>query len=294
MRLVDTAAAETPRAPQSGTPDAQFTAEALSSRVTRVIDRLDVQMHLVEGEDRALLIDSGFGVGDLRGFVDTLLKREDVPLTVLLTHGHVDHAFGAGAFDDVLMNPADNAVFDTHADLARTVHEQARAEGAVVAPWPDRSAYRPVHPGDVIDLGGVRVEVYDGRGHTPGSLALLLVEERMLVTGDVANQFTFMFMPEATPLEDYRARLVSLEAELAGRYDRVLGSHGTGNLPITVLPDLVALCDRVLHGTDDAQPFTFEHFRGRVARAVDLDNIPDQANLVYDPARLRAPQEAPC
>jgi len=41
------------------------------------------------------------GVGHLKDLVSGLT---DKPLTVLLTHGHVDHANGAPEFDTVLLN----------------------------------------------------------------------------------------------------------------------------------------------------------------------------------------------
>ncbi|MFJ5760653.1 MBL fold metallo-hydrolase [Neobacillus sp. NPDC093182] len=53
-------------------------------------------MYLVEGTVRAALIDTGTGVGDLKAYIDNLT---DKPYFVMLTHGHVDHAMGAPAFD---------------------------------------------------------------------------------------------------------------------------------------------------------------------------------------------------
>lgn len=46
-------------------------------------------LYLVIGRQRAILIDAGLGVGHLRAFVENLTS---LPLTVLLTHGHIDHA----------------------------------------------------------------------------------------------------------------------------------------------------------------------------------------------------------
>src|SRR5215207_10158385 len=105
---------------------AEFAAERLTRRVVRISDRLGVLMYLVIGRERAVLIDSGFGVGDLRAFLGALTDR---PLTVLLTHGHVDHAFGAGWFEDVRMHPADREVLETHRTPSAEVVATAVAEG---------------------------------------------------------------------------------------------------------------------------------------------------------------------
>lgn len=49
--------------------------------------------YLLIGEERALLIDCGLGIGDIKGAVE---KITDKPILVVATHGHVDHAGGDG------------------------------------------------------------------------------------------------------------------------------------------------------------------------------------------------------
>ena len=66
-------------------------------------------MYLVEGRDQAALIDTGSGLGFLKAYVE---KLTDKPILVLLTHGHVDHAMGAGEFETVYMNRADDYIYD--------------------------------------------------------------------------------------------------------------------------------------------------------------------------------------
>lgn len=68
-----------------------FKTEKLTSRVTRIQAPGEELMYLVEGEERAALLDTGTGVGHLKPCVD---KLTDKPVSVLITHGHVDHAMG--------------------------------------------------------------------------------------------------------------------------------------------------------------------------------------------------------
>ena len=49
-----------------------------------------VNAFLVEGEERAALIDTGTGVGNLYGVVRELTEK---PLVILITHGHFDHLY---------------------------------------------------------------------------------------------------------------------------------------------------------------------------------------------------------
>ena len=64
----------------------------------------DAWMHLVTGPERAVLIDTGFGIGDLRALVETLT---DKPYDVFNTHFHGDHTLGNVQFDRVFIHRYD-------------------------------------------------------------------------------------------------------------------------------------------------------------------------------------------
>ena len=63
-----------------------------------------VRMFLVRGKTRAALIDTGFGGGALMRQVEELWPG---PLTVVNTHGHMDHVGANRQFAQVLAHPAD-------------------------------------------------------------------------------------------------------------------------------------------------------------------------------------------
>ena len=69
------------------------------------IDEFDMaSMYLIEGTERAMLIGTGMGAGDLRGAVEMIT---DKPLVVVHTHGHIDHTGNARQFEEVWIHPAD-------------------------------------------------------------------------------------------------------------------------------------------------------------------------------------------
>ena len=274
--------------------------EPLFPGLTRIWDVARTAMYLVEGMDRAVLIDTGVGVGDLKSVVAGLT---DKPVTVLLTHGHVDHALGAVGFDDVRMNPLDKGVYAEHCDFGgRKGYVMGSAmqggDPALVASITDadylepRAAedFAPLAAGDAFDLGGVTVEMLRGAGHTPGSLTILIPEWRVLLLGDACNQFTFLFDHWASPVPVYREMLLALKAETDGRYDRVLVSHGMGEGSADVLDNVIAVCDDILCGNADNMPFQSPLGTGLIAKAMDFSRFcradGKEGNIVYDPNKL--------
>ena len=73
-----------------------FKTEKVTDRITRIYGIAGELMYLAEGDCKAALIDTGVGVGNLRELVRSLTKKD---VYVLLSHGHVDHALGAGVFE---------------------------------------------------------------------------------------------------------------------------------------------------------------------------------------------------
>jgi glyoxylase-like metal-dependent hydrolase (beta-lactamase superfamily II) len=59
----------------------------------------DVWMFLIVGPEKAMLIDTAFGLGDVKGLVDAISGGK--PLIVANTHEHYDHAYGNCRFDKV-------------------------------------------------------------------------------------------------------------------------------------------------------------------------------------------------
>lgn len=270
-----------------------FQTEVLLPGLTRIWDIAHTAMYLVEGREKAILIDTGAGVGDLRACVAQLT---DKPLTVLITHGHVDHAMGAGQFERVYMSPLDEAVYCEHSKLAARM-DYVKRTGAVQVAESDYQDPRPfgdflpLYPGDHFDLGGLTVEVLEGAGHTPGSVTMRIPEMGVLLLGDACNNFTFLFLPESSTVAQYRQMLLRLKAQTDGTYQRVLFSHGRGEGAVNMIEEVIAVCDQILRGETDDIPFEALGIKGaRIAKAVNFEKMcrsdGHQGNVVYDPNKV--------
>jgi hydroxyacylglutathione hydrolase len=119
------------------------------------------------GSSDALVIDPGLEPDKI---LDFLVEEGLTPAAILNTHGHADHIAGNEALKQAY--PA--------APLVAGVHEQrllADAQENLSAPFgmPITSppADRLVREGEVIEAAGIRLEVLDVPGHSPGHVVFL-------------------------------------------------------------------------------------------------------------------------
>ena len=171
-----------------------------------------VRLFLLAGSEKALLIDSGMNLHTAR---EVAAELTSLPLSLLNTHADRDHIGSNEEFESFYMHPAEEPVY-----------RRSGKPGTVL----------PVLDGDVIDLGGRELEIIHLPGHTPGSIAVLDRNSRVLISGDPIQQNGHVFMfGDHRNLEDYAASLGHLEA-FADRFDEIWPSHG--DCPIS--PDLIA------------------------------------------------------
>ena len=70
--------------------------------------------------------------------------------------------------------------------------------------------FEPIRGGEVIDLGGLHLEVIELPGHTPGGILLLLKEDRILFTGDSINHHLWMQLEESSSMPEFGNNLVKV------------------------------------------------------------------------------------
>ena len=189
-----------------------FKAREVFPGIWHIEDAMGVCMTLLAGRNRAVLIDAGYGLEDVRAFASSLAGREP---RLILTHGHHDHALGAMWFDRVLLRPEDLAVYRAYTAPAqrRLVLANVQTKGVpadearyLAMPVPDPEPLAGVE----MDLGGLTVQPLPCPGHTPGSAVFYVQEHRLLLTGDNWNPTTWVFFPEALPVADWLRNMRAL------------------------------------------------------------------------------------
>lgn len=193
------------------------------------IEDSGVRCFLLTGSEKALLIDSGRELHTARDIAESLT---DLPVMLLNTHADGDHTGSNEQFDSFYMHPAEEAHF-----------RRGSRKGTII----------PIQEGDTLDLGGRELRIIDLPGHTPGSIAVLDVGNRVLISGDPVQEHGRIFMFGAhRNMENYIRSLEHLESFI-GQFDEIWPSHA--DIPIS--PALI----RMLH--DGAQNVLDGKVKGR-------------------------------
>ncbi len=207
-----------------------------------------VRMYLLDGGSRALLIDTGYGSGDLAGFIKKMLNKE---VSVVNTHFHADHTSANGQF---------HSFYISEADLPE-----------IRPACSDTAEINIVRDGDQIIAGDITLEVIAIPGHTPGSIALLDRTKRRLFSADsVAKNFPVYMQYPGQNICNYRESLHKLYS-LKENYDTIWPCHGELYITIRDLENTIECCEGIINGT--IEPGIAENADGGIERAYWKDDI---------------------
>lgn len=196
-----------------------------------IIQEEQVRCFLFVGTERALLVDSGMELDDLRGTVESLTR---LPVTLVNTHTDHDHISCNDQFEQVYMHPAEFSFY--HQLSAR---------------W---SGLESIWDGDQIDLGGRVFQVILTPGHTPGSIALLDETKRILVGGDGIQDGTIYMYGAQRDLSAYIRSLEMLQSRYSSQFDLVFPSHATCPVSSSIILDLLKGAKRIQSGNLEGTP----------------------------------------
>lgn len=152
-----------------------------------IFDDTTTRAYLFLGEDKALVVDTMYESSNV---LDEVRKITDLPLEVVLTHGHPDHIGGISAFSDC------------------TIYIDE--DDAYMLPDGIKADY--IKEGDKISVGDYEFEVIEIPGHTRGSIALLDKGTGILITGDSVQEGPVMMFDEECDMETYQKSMEKLEA----------------------------------------------------------------------------------
>lgn len=190
-------------------------------------------LYLIEGEERAILLDAGTVIKDLDKIVAGITSK---PVTLIATHVHPDHTGSAiNYFPEIYLNIADTVNMPEY--------------------MPDyKGTIKQLTDGEVIDLGGRKIEVMFTPGHTPGSVTFFDAEAGY---GFSADAFGSGHMLLFTCFSDLLATSKKVDAYMAKNNIRYLyPGHYSGDNKETPqrIKDVIVLSQQMLDGKRKGEP----------------------------------------
>jgi glyoxylase-like metal-dependent hydrolase (beta-lactamase superfamily II) len=215
--------------------------------------------YLILGHRKAILLDTGMGISDVRKLVGELTE---LPIIVLNSHTHDDHVGGNWQFDTIASMDTDfsrqnakGSVADAQAEIVTgeicgELPKNFDARSYRTRPW---KISKYIHDGDSIDLGGRSIEILATPGHTPDAITLFDRPNGLLFTGDTFYPAPIWLYRPETDMDAY-ARSIARLAGLAPQVKVVLGAH---NIPVarpSVLLGLVTAFAELRAGKASCKP----------------------------------------
>jgi glyoxylase-like metal-dependent hydrolase (beta-lactamase superfamily II) len=195
----------------------------------------EVISYLILGEKRAVLFDTGLGIGKISAVVARLTP---LPITVINSHTHFDHVGGNAEFKEIWNRDlpytrgnmrGESSVYSRDAlapeRLCGKLPPGVTEHSYKIRPWTSSQSLRDC---EHVDLGGRDLEVIFTPGHTPDSLSLFDRKNGLLFTGDTFYPGPiYLFVPET----DFAAYTGSVErlAALEPHVNLLLPAH---NVPV--------------------------------------------------------------
>ncbi len=214
----------------------------------------EVISYLIVGSESAVLFDTGNGIGNIKSIVNQITDR---PIRVLNSHSHFDHIGGNYQFDEILSVATEFSLGRTDGlksdELSMEVSPEALCTSLPVGVTEQNhqtrafTISRKIADGDVLDIGGRKLEVLQVPGHTDDAIALLDRDAGFLWSGDSFYEGpVWLFFPE-TDLLAYQKSVAKL-ASLAPGLKAVFPAHNTPKADPALLIRLRENLDRVLAG----------------------------------------------
>lgn len=242
-----------------------YTLRSQTSRTTIFTDTPNETLILIEGSEQAVLIDAGEDKDNLYDYVRTLT---DKPVTLVITHGHIDHIARTGDFENVLMDLKDEAIYRDHTVLLENQGFTSVMPFEKVQAVPKTI---PLGPSDELIIVPLP-------GHTPGSILIVDPISRSVYTGDALGSGCgcWMQIDGCLTISEYRNNIASAlqtlkQLNVDSTWTFVGGHFGQeymsqvssyNKFDLDLMKDMLTLCDKLLAGEDLYTPAEVMHIEG--------------------------------
>ncbi len=229
-----------------------FNLKEIYDGVWSISDKTSVNTYLIEGKSESLLIDTGWGLGNLSELVHSLTS---LPVKVVLTHGHPDHVNGAFQFTDLYIAHEDMKLMNTFyiKETRQKVIENFKdiaASNFSKENWINTKIpyTSPVKDGYIFDLGERELKVIKCPGHTQGSICLLDEKDELLFSGDsILARPVLMNLETSLPLSTYLNSIKHVN-DYSDKFNSILSGHDENAVNTIVIDELINGVSDIIEG----------------------------------------------
>lgn len=255
----------------------------------------DVWMYVIDGPEKAMLIDTAYGLGDLEGLVKEITGNK--PFIVVNTHTGPDHCLGNFRFDTIYCHEYE--VWSIRNKCSKNCFDYLFDENGnckwIEFDKNDLPEYKDfnligVEDGFTFHLGdGYDIELVWTAGHAAGHAMFLDKQNRILISGDDLIAATNGVGNGPRPGDPY-GKYSTIEAyyqqmkKIALRideYDYIYGGHFAVGLESNVIIDVVETAGKILENPNDYD-IKKERRMMNGMRTVYCKNIPGFTTISYN------------
>ena len=197
---------------------------------------LNVDAWLVLGNEKAILIDA---LQDTILLYEMVTSLTQLPLEVIITHGHPDHAGkGLHIFMEhgvpVYIHPDDRSLLQKRNLFTSVETEQMLS----------------LTEGMKFELGNRTLEILECAGHTPGSICVMDYDSQEVFTGDAIGSGDFwMQLDESLEMHAFVENLLHFKQNLVGMKDMIIYpghiDQQTCQMGMQYIDDVLHICSKL-------------------------------------------------
>lgn len=224
-----------------------YTVEQIGERTYRIDECGRDNCYLLLGDERALLIDSSIGTGDIKAVVESITS---LPVVVAATHTHGDHTGGACQFGSVYVHKNEDSMkfkmlnlINVRADLISNKMKASGITESDVRGDVFKTKWLPFEEGHTFELGNRLIRTVHTPGHSPGGVVFLDEGEKKMFTGDNVCAVLLMKVIFAVSLEEWLPG-AKKTLSLCDEYEPWCG-HADGRQSKEQIEKLLLLADEI-------------------------------------------------
>lgn len=261
-----------------------FTVTEVANKVWLIDDHGFDNIYLVEGSEKALLIDTGCGVGDLKELLSSLTS---LPIIVVNTHGHPDHVLGNVQFQNVHMAYEDTLLLEEYikTDSRKLILENMLngqyTPNFSIDKWLNAKINNiiPIKNGHKFNLGDRDITVVSMPGHSAGCIGLLDEKEKLFFSGDSIGECDmWIHYNDSMPLNTFLKSIKHVRL-ISDKFDKILPGHNMSPIQSDIIDEIIHGVSKIVNGQLKGLPHNTFMGDGLIYKC-------SRCGIVYNPDKI--------